>query len=482
MRKTITLFIALAAIVPLLRAEDAEPDYTGGVFILNEDWYGHNNSTINYLTPDGEWEYRVFQKENPGKEIGGSAQFAAVFDGRMYIISKQDKDPAAAVVGGRITVCDARTMECIAQIPVIAQDSAGKSVADGRAFVGITPEKGYVSTSNGIYSFDLERLEVGGMIPGTGGGNSLYSGQCGMMVCPGDDYVYAVHQQKGLFVIDAETDTIVRTIAAPVDSVGGKAKQRGFGALVQSKDGDLWLSVSADVSGTGSTVDYIMRYDMELQDTVRVAVPEGFGAPSSWYAWTADAMCASSVENRLYWKKQDAGWFTNSVICCYDIDKGEFNPEFFDTQSIGWYLYCGAAFRLHPVTDEMYCTLYQGTLSQSYLTLRLSNRGEVLDSYEMIDNYWFPAMPVFPESDNGDATAVGVVDYAPDASVFYDPDARVLRICSDAMADITVCSMTGAVLWREVAVQGGTCISVSGWADGVYLVRVNGLVHKVIIH
>ena len=476
------MFIALAAIVPLLRAEDAEPDYTGGVFILNEDWYGHQNSTINYLSPSSEWDYRVFQKVNPGKELGGTSQYGAIFDGRLYIISKQEKDPAAAVVGGRITVCDARTMECIAQIPVIAADSAGKSVADGRAFVGITPEKGYVSTSNGIYPFDLERLAVDDMIPGTGGGKSLYADQCGMMVSPGDGYVYAVHQKKGLLVIDAEADTVVRTVAAPVDIVNGVEKQRGFGALVQSKDGDLWLSVSADVSGSGSTVDYIMRYDMESRDTVRVAVPEGFGAPSSWYAWTADAMCASSVENRLYWKKQGAGWFTNSVICCYDIDNDEFNPSFFDTQSIGWYLYCGAAFRLHPVTDEMYCTLYQGTLSQSYLTLRLSNRGEVLEQYEMIDNYWFPAMPVFPESGNGGATAVGLVNDAPDATVCYDPHARVLRICSDAVADITVCGMTGAVLWREVAVQGETFINAAGWADGLYLVRVNGRVHKVIIH
>ena len=41
-------------------------DYTKGVFIVNEDWYGHNNSTVNFITENGEWVYRVFQKENPG--------------------------------------------------------------------------------------------------------------------------------------------------------------------------------------------------------------------------------------------------------------------------------------------------------------------------------------------------------------------------------------------------------------------------------
>ena len=26
--------------------------YTDGVFMLNEDWYGHNNSTLNFIRPD----------------------------------------------------------------------------------------------------------------------------------------------------------------------------------------------------------------------------------------------------------------------------------------------------------------------------------------------------------------------------------------------------------------------------------------------
>lgn len=40
-------------------------DYSQGIIFINEDWYGHQNSTVNYLLPDdpdGEyWHYRVIQ-------------------------------------------------------------------------------------------------------------------------------------------------------------------------------------------------------------------------------------------------------------------------------------------------------------------------------------------------------------------------------------------------------------------------------------
>ena len=53
--------------------------------------------------------------------------------------------------------------------------------------------------------------------------------------------LFAVHQQYGLLIIDPKTDKIIRTIAAPIEkeTVKGLEKeiQRGFGSIVQSKDG-----------------------------------------------------------------------------------------------------------------------------------------------------------------------------------------------------------------------------------------------------
>lgn len=482
MKKVDWLFLAFMLCLCPLRSQ--ETDYTQGVFILNEDWFGHQNSSIHFLHENGEWEYRVFQKENPGRELGCTSQFGAVFNGRMYIISKQERDMGASVTGGRITVCDAKTMKCIAQLPHIATDGNGNSIADGRSFVGITPQKGYVSTSNGIYVFNLETLQIGGMIAGTGSDdNGLYSSQCGMMVSCGNR-VFAVHQKKGLLVMDAEADTILRVIGAPVE--GGV--QRGFGSIVQSKDSTIWLSVAAEINGRGSTVDYFFKLDPKNLDTTRIALPAGYGLPNSWYAWTADAFCASMQQNKLYWKKQDNGWFTNSQIVCYDIDRNECS-DFFDAQQIGWYIYCGAGFRIHPQTDEMYVSLYQDNLKQEYQTIKLSPTGKVLGVYEMIDNYWFPAMPIFPEAvqgepDNPDNPDITAVETPTVSSLRIYPNPATESVYIDgAYAQLRIYDLTGRLLHTYVAQPQ---IPVADLRPGLYVFLLTDThgqksIHKIMI-
>lgn len=482
MKTSTWLCLAFTFFLCPLRAQEA--DYTQGVFILNEDWFGHQNSTINFLHENGEWEYRVFQKENPGRELGCTSQYGAVFNGRMYIISKQERDMGASVTGGRITVCDARTMKCLAQLPYIATDSNGNSIADGRGFVGITPQKGYVSTSNGLYVFNLETLQIDGMIAGTGSENGgLYSAQCGMMICY-QNRVFAVHQKKGLLVIDAENDTVIRVIDAPLE----EGVQRGFGSIVQSKDGTMWLSVAAEINGRGTTVDYFFKLDPTSLDTTRIVLPAGYGLPNSWYAWSADAFCASMQQNKLYWKKQDNGWFTNSQIVCYDIDKGECS-DFFDSQSIGWYIYCGAGFRVHPQTDEMYVSLYLDNLKQTYQMVRVSPTGEVLGVNEMIDNYWFPAMPIFPQTAQGEPEDPD----EPDTTAVEQPNAFPLRIYPNpatenvyidgAYAQIEIYDLTGRLRHTYTAQAR---IPVADLRPGIYVFSLTDTqgrkaVHKIVI-
>lgn len=147
-RLLLTLSISLAA----ASAVAGDIDYSKGVFFINEDWYGHQNSTVNYLLPDAEdgvyWQYRVIQTENPGVELGCTNQYGAIWDGRFYMIAKQEKDPGASIVGGRISVADASTMKMIKQLELI--DPSGHQ-CDGRAFCGVSSTKGYVSSSNGIW-------------------------------------------------------------------------------------------------------------------------------------------------------------------------------------------------------------------------------------------------------------------------------------------------------------------------------------------
>ncbi len=124
MKQAANLFIiAGMAILAGHTAGGAAPDYTDGVFIVNEDWYGHQNSTVNFLRPDDPdgayWEYRVIQSNNPGKELGCTNQYGAIHDGRFFLIAKQEKDPGATIAGGRVTVADASTLKIIAQLELI---------------------------------------------------------------------------------------------------------------------------------------------------------------------------------------------------------------------------------------------------------------------------------------------------------------------------------------------------------------------------
>ena len=116
--------------------------YTDGVFMLNEDLYGHYNSTLNFIRPDhptDPFEYYIIQnnESNAGQSLGATAQFGAVYGDYLFIISG-DEDNAD----------------------------------------GVGP---------------------------------LYQNQIGMMLRTAD-YVFAIQQDKGVLVIDPQTDKIIHTV------------------------------------------------------------------------------------------------------------------------------------------------------------------------------------------------------------------------------------------------------------------------------
>lgn len=389
----------------------AETDYSKGIFIVNEDWYGHQNSTVNFLMPDDPdgnyWEYRVIQKENPGIELGCTNQFGAIWHDKFYFIAKQAKDPGAAVTGGRITVADARTMKVIFQSELI--DPSGAQ-CDGRGFIGVDEHKGYISSSNGVWIFDLDTYEVKGMIPGTDNPNagddkpntdptgSLYFGQSGSMVMASGK-VFLAHQQAGVIVIDPVEDKVVKVIGMDMVAEGA-----GIGSVIVAKDGSVWASVAKDTKGTGSTLPFLIRIDPISLASEVIPLEDGFFPPSnSWYAWTPDTFCASSVTNTLYWSGGSNSWFTGKYVYKFDILSRKATKIIdLDADGEDWKVY-GCSMRLHPVTDELYVSLYRQFSIPTYITRRYDCDGNKLKDYQMISNYWFPSIPVFPQSQADDS-------------------------------------------------------------------------------
>ena len=323
--------VLLAAVSSDIAAKEA--DYTRGIIWVNEDWYGHQNSTVNYLMPDDPdgnyWEYRIIQTENPGKELGCTNQYGAIWHNRLYLIAKQDKDPGAETTGGRITVADATTMKILHQQSLI--DPSGAQ-CDGRGFLGVDEHKGYISSSNGVWIFNLDDYTVTGQIEGTANPNvgngsgkpvtdptgSLYHGQSGMMVSAAGK-VFVAHQQFGLLVIDPSHDKVTDAISMDIVQKGA-----GIGSVVKSKDGFLWLSIAKNLQGTGDALNCLVRLDPETLDYEIIDIHDEIYPPAnSWYAWTPDAFVASSVQNCLYWKGGPNRWFIGTKIYKFDCDTRE---------------------------------------------------------------------------------------------------------------------------------------------------------------
>ena len=370
----------------------ATVDYTQGVFMVNEDWFGHNNSTTNYLTRDGKFVY------NNTTEIGATACFGAAWGNRYYIIAKQAKDGGAKVEGGRITICDANTMRIIKQI----KDIDGK---DGRSFCGVDEHKAYVSTSEGIYTLNLDELTVGAAVKNADGGDAKL-GECGNMVRLGD-YVYATEYGNSLRIIDCNTDRIVATISS--------AKVY---SITMSKDGQLWVSTNKGIS----------RVNTESRQLEDITLPSGISAPAKSSAWASDGLCASMQNNVIYWTSA-SGW-NPTTIFKYDIDNNEFAKVVDLTKDDNkWVMYSTSNLRVDPVTDNLYVSLFKSWGSQEYAVRIYDNNGTQLNEYELTQkNHWFPGMFVFPDVEDPIAGKIEAVNVEENKDAVVD----LAKVCSDA--------------------------------------------------
>lgn len=365
----------------------ATVDYTQGVYIVNEDWYGHRNSTVNFLSKDGTFVYDHVEN------LGVTACYGTFFGNRFYAISKQDGGY------GLISVCDANSTRVIKQI----KDIDGK---DGRSFCGVDEHKAYVSTEKGIYTLNLDELTVGAAVKNADGGDAGL-GQCGNMVRLGD-YVYATEYGKSLRIIDCNNDRIVATITAKVYSI------------TMSKDGQLWVSTDKGIS----------RVNTESRQLEEIALPSGISVPAnSSFAWTPDGLCASLQNNVIYWTSA-SGWDPPTTIFKYDIDNNEFAKVVDLTNDPEKRSIYGCSFRVDTKTDNLYLTAAVD-YNNDYKVRRYDADGKQLAEYVMDDkdkNFWFPGMFVFPDVEDPIAGKIDAVTVEENKEVKVD----LAKVCSDA--------------------------------------------------
>lgn len=419
----------LAALCCITMAH-AEAPYTQGIFILNEDWYGHENSTINHLSFPGEFSYRIIQAENQDTKLslGCTSQYGAIYGDRFYFMCKQDNDPGnnGKWKGGRVVVTDAKTMKVIYSHPTIFEID-GKSAADGRAFVGVDETKGYIGTSNGIFALDLVTGQIGKRIAGTenplikGGEDNtsasmIYYNQIGIMIRT-YDYVFAIQEDKGIHIINPETDEIITTIPG------------SFSTMTQSKDGRIWAARNTNeyaqgypygTSGEQWQGNELLCINPVTLEQTSFNLAQMSGVPNliveqTWYAWTAGSLCASTKENALFFSFTDNiyNWYNGRThIYRYDIDDN-FISEIYDLSANkdlqNYYIYNSGVLRVSPHNGTLYVGCFRTAISNpNWIFLQLTTQGDFVRVFTPIVHYWYPAMFIFP-----DMFAPEVEDFAP---------------------------------------------------------------------
>lgn len=350
-------------------------------FVLNEDWFGHDKGTINLFMPNGEISYRAYRKANPEKLFGVTSQFGAVYGKNLYVVSKQ---------GNRLVAADKHSLKEVAT----HTDLGG--YGDGRAFVGITPEKGYISSNAGIQVVDLTSSELGELIDlpkNTEIGNMVHIGK----------YVFATGR-KNTFVIDSESDKFVQTL--DIDSPG---------SVVISKDGNVWVG----------NPNSLFRINPVTLEKVEVQNISNTPIRGTWFAWNRNSFIASPVDNVLYWST--AGMFGGGKrITKYDIDTNELTSEFFvlgsdkdyninkdflnESESPTQLAFYGGTLGINPLDGKLYATVKRDDWgdSGSYNWLFIIDKNGVVEKTTPIGDdtnkemetkdqkyYWFPSMPLF---------------------------------------------------------------------------------------
>lgn len=387
-----------------------ENGYTDGTIILNEEWFGHTNGGLNYITPDGEIIYQAYERENPGMSFGATSQFGTIWGGKLLVASKQAVDGGDPLPGGgRVVVADAATLKNMGHIDDLIFGDETKS-ADARAIAGATPTKVYVGSNQGIYIVDIEKMTILGKIAH----DELTSGQIGDMINAAG-HVFAIKQNTGVFIIDTATDEVVKTL--PITTVQG---------VTQSADGNVWIASTEDGCSRFTCIDPETLLENE---SLSVLMPASVGAVAcSWGSWRTTPFSGCVSENSLWFVPGASGVAGGSVGKYYrweiGTDPSDLTPVF-DISGLE-----GSNSRLKQITygapryddrsGEFIIMTSDGGSSGHYrynwIHFVDPKTGSLKRTIALEPYYWFQSLVLFPDNHN---TEINLEDF--EISIYDDP-------------------------------------------------------------
>ncbi len=378
------LMDCVPAISSALRIKSsADTDYTKGILILNEGWFGHDTGSLNFLASEGYWIYDAYLRNNPDHHLGITSQYGECFADQIYIVSKQPEGDAPGD-GGILTVLDAASLHYVGGIHQLPDDRT-----QPRAFCAWDRHKGYLSTRDHIYAIDLDRLEILSVVEGTDQYTSFDSN--GEMLRYGDR-VFAVRQSSGVDAIDPVTDDVVNIPAELTE------------ALAVTPDGSLYAATRNEanefVKISPSTLSIEKPIDID-GDKVKIA--------NVWNTWKKAPIAADKTCNAVYYVTQKAMEDEPQgprTVAKYDFDNDTFTETFItlpgtaDGESADWVLY-GEGVSVDPASGNIMLTAveagYGVHFSRNCIFEAEPSTGEIIRRHIMENGYWFPAMVLYPD-------------------------------------------------------------------------------------
>ena len=458
--------------------------FTNGIIFVNEDRFGPNQGSINYYNYDyNEMEYNVYAIVNPDTKLGVTTQYGQLFGNHLFLVSKQANSTEASgnTMGSRLAVLDAVSLK--QQGSLLRFGESPDSIYDGRAYCAVTNEKGYVSTSAGIFVFDVPSMSVTGAIDGTlssakGDYNSLYRDQCGDMVRFGQ-FVFAVQQGKGLHVIDPATDAIVTTL--PFPNIVTVFVTAGGNLYVANNSREIY-----DYSGGPYEANFTRIDPVTLQVAEVYTLDGTRGAMSSWGAWRPCMVCVDPHAERVYYNYDEY----QNYISSYDFTTHTFTdvlitlPEGVEINWDGTHerqgLYA-SAISFDPHTGDMVvqtteaAPLSYQNFNHNWVLFYDANTLEQKREVRLQDAYWFPSMAVYPDVcapsvsiaernlPQGETEVIDLLHAVSDAD-----NMSALAVTTARSADTQVARawVSGTDLYVEAVAYGRTTITVTTDSNG----------------
>lgn len=328
-------------------------DFQNGMFVMNEGWYNHANTSINFFPDQGEIYYNAFAQMNPGLTLSGTGTGGFYWDDKIFL-SNGGRAASEQLPGVDNPVLDINDLKNLGYTNLAGPEGIGvapnlivcKSIVKGSIAVVdyITGEYKTIESEGENVEF-IDLVKAG-------------------------KYVFAIASDRAC-VFDIANERHIATITG--FSNGKKARQ--------SADGNIWILCADEKNGAMAGIDPIK---LELIRVVDMPYAAGFNTNYLWYH--PSRFFASTTENAVF-------WLDGTRIYRWDISDSSSTSRILCSNVSS---YGGPSY--DPVNNRI-LLLFGGI---GYPGRYVSNiyydpqTGEKTKTVELAENYWFPSMAIYP--------------------------------------------------------------------------------------